>query len=85
MILFTFMENGAELVQHRWQPVPVSVGTEWEKQNKTGGSRAGTLVPTFVEAAHSPHFPVPVRVRHWRNQKADIILIIVLYLMNTLD
>lgn len=37
MILFTFMENWAQRVQRRWQPVPVSVGTEGEKQNKAGG------------------------------------------------
>lgn len=41
MILFTFLENWAERVQHRWQSVPVSVGTEWEKQNKAGGSGSG--------------------------------------------
>ena len=27
-ILFTLMESQAELAQHRWHPVPESVGTE---------------------------------------------------------
>ena len=33
-ILFTFMENQAELVQHRWRPVPEGVGTEWSRTNR---------------------------------------------------
>lgn len=43
------------------------------------------LVPTLVQATHSPRFPELVQVRHWWNQKADIILVIELYLVNALD
>lgn len=87
-ILFTFMENWAELGgTHRWLVVPGSVRTEWEKQNETGGSGAGTLVPTLVQAAHSPHLTVLVLVpaRHQQKQKAGVILITKLYLVNALD
>lgn len=79
------MGTKLSLLQHRWQPVPVSVGTEGEEENKAGGSGAGTLMPTLVQAVRRPRLPGLVRARRPPNQTADVILIVALCVVNTLD